>query len=268
MIENIWFDGRARRVETIKGTPGQPLVVILPSYTTTIDRMKALVAPEKFGDWNICIPEALPRLLPRWNDSPYPKVATGVDDVGFIEEMIKRALTLTKANAQRVFLIGFSNGSFMINRLYHEAVSLRIRAAVCVSGALPTGFTGPNQLTGVGSWTCRPHSMLMINGTEDDNAHYDGEPYVMTVPQTALYWKDHLVPNGTYTNSTLLDATADGTTVTAEKWVGEEGEVQLMTIVGGGHYWPGSTKNVVTGTGKVCMDFDATLVARDWFALR
>ncbi len=229
-------------------------MVILHSAYTTIEKMVALVSPSKFRDWSVVIPEALPAALPRWMENPV--TTPGEVDVEFIDYVVARAVVQTKADPNRIFVMGFSSGAFMAMRLLHENVGARFRGAACVAGALLNVYTRPE-------WSAYPTPMLLINGTADMNTPYNGQYGLLSVPETLLYWAKKQDAQTIPVITTLPNTSADGTTVTKTSYAGT---VELYAINNGGHYWPGSAKNLVTGPGEVCMDIDATMVIRDFFS--
>ena len=91
-----------------------------------------------------------------------------VDDVGFLEALIAQQRQKYGIAADRVFIVGFSNGAFMAQRFASERPGL-VRAVV--SGAGTIGTTGAN---GKQLQPTTPVPMLLTHGTKDVRVAYSG----------------------------------------------------------------------------------------------
>jgi len=155
---------------------------------------------------------------------------TNADDLGFITTMVAAIEHAIPVNAARVYATGISNGGIMS---YDLACHTTIFAAI-----------GPDSATQLG--TCpapAPVSVIAIHGTADKNIPYngglgdgpgqiDGPP----VPAVNASWRstDHCAPPVSTTVATV-------TTSIASCPAGRT--VELVTIAGAGHQWPGGTEN-------------------------
>jgi polyhydroxybutyrate depolymerase len=91
-----------------------------------------------------------------------------VDDVGFLQALITQAVAEAGADAQRVVLVGFSNGAMMASRFACEA-GTSLAAVALASGA------GPEDL----NTRCKPAGPLpvaVVFGTGDSVVPYHGGP--------------------------------------------------------------------------------------------
>jgi polyhydroxybutyrate depolymerase len=153
--------------------------------------------------------------------------ATGVDDIAFIAAMVRDIQGLTPVDPARIYATGISNGGMLAYRL---ACDTNVFAAI-----------GPDSATQLGSCPSpAPISILHIHGTADQNipynggegqgvAHIDGP----AVPALVASWRsaDGCGPPGVSTAGVVTTSTAtcpDGRSV------------ELITIAGAGHQWPGS----------------------------
>lgn len=150
---------------------------------------------------------------------------TGVDDVGFVADLVDSLLAEYCVDPKRVFATGFSNGGFLSHRLACE-LSNKIAAVASVSGVM-------------GVQTCAPPRavpVLQIHGTSDPVVPYNGNALLgyPSVDTTIGGWVSR---NGcgakrevSRTGSTHCDA-----------WDGcrDAGDVELCTVDGGDHGWPG-----------------------------
>ncbi|MDX1964779.1 MAG: PHB depolymerase family esterase [Pirellulales bacterium] len=161
----------------------------------------------------------------------------GVDDVGFISNLLTDLEQLIPLDHERIYISGMSNGAMMAYRLANE-LSLRIAAIAAVAGPMAIRQVAP-QL---------PVSVIHIHGDQDEFTPFLGgngprsvtRTQHLSVPETISAW---VVANGCPAlpaKTTLRPIVDDGTVVElAEYGPGRDGaEVHLYTILGGGHTWP------------------------------
>lgn len=257
--EQVVYDNLSRRVLSYPaGAIDKPLIIILHSYTTTVDKMATLVGINKLTGFNIVLPQAEKDEfdLVRWNDSPLPGYATAVDDVGFIAYVIARA-KMAMSTSDKVFLVGHSNGSFMIHRYLHQLGGWGIAGAAMVAGALLNTYTTDMR------WHINEAvPTMMFNGTADTRVAYNGSMGVQSVPDTAEYYAavngyDRFPYSTKMPNKDIWDATTTTRHVYGLNSV-------LYTIERGGHTWPGSAYNPVN-LGKTSQDIDASVLIKEFF---
>ena len=152
---------------------------------------------------------------------------TNADDIGFVTAMVSAIERQLPVDAHRVYATGISNGGIMA---YTLACHTTIFAAI-----------GPDSATELGGCPApAPLSVIHIHGTADKNipyqggegdgvAHIDGPP----VPSLNARWRgiDHCAAPATKITGVVTTSTAacpDGRTV------------ELITIAGAGHQWPGA----------------------------
>ncbi|GAA1984848.1 PHB depolymerase family esterase [Catenulispora subtropica] len=181
----------------------------------------------------------------------------GTDDVAFITAAVRAVEAEVPIDPGRVYATGISNGGIMAYRL---ACDSDLFAAI-----------GPDSATQLGPCPApKPLSVLHIHGSADTRirynggegdgtAHIDGPP----VPTVIADWRttDACAPptvavSGPVTTSAA--ACADGRAV------------QLITIAGAGHQWPGSPRRpgleALLGTDAPSTALDATDVFWQFFA--
>jgi polyhydroxybutyrate depolymerase len=152
---------------------------------------------------------------------------TGADDIGFITAMVSAIEHALPVSPRRVYATGISNGGIMA---YTLACHTTIFAAI-----------GPDSATELGS--CRapaPVSVIHIHGTADRNIPYnggqgDGVAHIdgPAIPALNASWRhiDHCAAPAVRTIGAVTTSTAGcpaGRTV------------ELITIAGAGHQWPGA----------------------------
>lgn len=224
-----------------------------------------------FGTWNSdeeCCGEAL---------------ASGVDDVAFIDQLIDELGARYEGDVERVFVTGLSNGGDMTHRLGCE-LSARVDAIAPVGAPRVIGSCAPT----------RPVPTMIVHGTEDPCALYDGGAVCggcfsraladlngdtadagdhfscMGARDVAAAWQARNECAGGASQVTFQRGDAS-----CETWCPGR-EVTLCTIVGGGHSYPGSTPGCSAGTklcdavsaatGPISADMDAAAEIGKFFA--
>jgi polyhydroxybutyrate depolymerase len=154
-----------------------------------------------------------------------------VDDVGFVRAMAADVQSLVNIDAKRIYAAGMSNGAMLSQRLACEASDL-FAAVAPVAGTLNVASCSPTQ----------PISVIEFHGTGDEHVPYEGgygpkslvHVDFASVQKSVGFW-------------TQLDGcssqpqTNSFDDIQHEVWTGCSGStsVELYTILGGGHSWPG-----------------------------
>jgi polyhydroxybutyrate depolymerase len=185
----------------------------------------------------------------------------GVDDVGFVGELIADVSAGDSVDARRVFAAGVSNGAMLAYRIACESPGL-LAAIGTVAGTMVCECPRPG-----------PVSLLHIHGLEDRNVPFWGgagpkaadRRQRPSVPSVIQFWR----AGGGCGRPTVVD---EGQ-VRRESALGQGGiEVCLITLAGVGHVWPGSRppssrvaamlnldppSNVIDATGELWSFFAA-----------
>jgi polyhydroxybutyrate depolymerase len=149
-----------------------------------------------------------------------------IDDVGFITAMIGRISAALSIDKSRVYATGMSNGGIMS---YALACKSAVFAAI-----------GPNAATQLDPCTTpHPTSVIHIHGTADRLVPYNGGQGWSTVNGPSItdlnaFWRnvDQCGPPDITTNAPITTSTAK---------CADDRSVELITIDGGRHKWPGGT---------------------------
>ena len=215
------------------------------------------------------VPE-ITRPVARWD--------TGLNgtDVGWIAALIDETEQTTCIDTLRVYVTGLSNGAMMTSTLACTLAD-RIAAVAAVAGVRSPTDCAPK----------RPIPVLAIHGTDDPFLAYKGGygPKVAGLP----------APDGKGTIGSGLLATGDdakpvpdmmaewakrngcadtataitiGTDITATTWACSSGaDVELYTVQGGGHAWPGSavSATVADTVGRTTMTITANEIIWTFF---
>ena len=161
----------------------------------------------------------------------------GVDDVKRLRDLLEANLSNASIDPQRVFVIGYSNGGFMAQRLACD-VGDRIAGVISVAGAAPGSEVPCAQHT--------PLTFLEIHGDADPIVHYAGGTVFdrsdvtahVSAPETAQYWARQLACEGELhdVRTSDLEPYLPDRETRVQRFEGCRGAVELWTVKGGGHY--------------------------------
>jgi polyhydroxybutyrate depolymerase len=156
-----------------------------------------------------------------------------IDDVAFVRAILEDLASVVNVDPPRVFATGSSNGAMLSYRLACE-LSDRIAAIAASAGpmALPDSACNPT----------RPVPVLHFHGLADEYAPFNGGPSKYepagvrrSVPGTIAFW----VRRNGCTDETDSYTQGSATCITHPN-CRDAAEVELCTIEGMGHQWPGS----------------------------
>ncbi len=179
-----------------------------------------------------------------WNATPEccDFEASGIDDVGYLTQLIQEASARFSIDPKRIYLMGHSNGGFMSYRMACESNGL-IAGIISIAGAT---FKTPEQCL-----RPFPLKVLQIHGDKDDVVPY-GENESFPSPSFSVQaWKQQMQCQSTIELKSALDLTQDilPDTDTRETdtllWDNclDGAKVGLWTIRGGSHspsFYPAS----------------------------
>jgi polyhydroxybutyrate depolymerase len=184
-----------------------------------------------------------------------------VDDIGYLAAVLDDLQASFAIDANRVFVTGFSNGASMTFRVGVELAD-RVAAIAPVSGHLCLKDPQP----------ARPLSMLYIIGLADPLNPMDGGP--TRTPWGAPRQKPPVMTS-ILTWVRLIEASdqhevlhlADGVKRVRYGPGKSRCEVQLCTIEGQGHEWPGARRTLPSIiSGPQTNKLNATQAVWDFFA--
>jgi polyhydroxybutyrate depolymerase len=262
----IDVDTRARHYELFVpvDTPNLPLVIALHGAGSTgkqmerFTRFDEVAASEQFV---VVYPDGIDH---HWNDGR-GAVNTGVDDVAFIASLIDELATTHAIDRTRVYVTGASNGAMMTYRLGCDLAD-RIAGIAPVIGNLPAAITcAPSA----------PLSVLAINGTDDPLVPYGGGAVARnrgsvlsaTLSTAAFAQAAGCSAAEPTINEPDVDH-GDGSRTRRTRYACPAPvEVELITLDGAGHTWPGGPQYLprflVGGTSR---DFDGAERIWEFFA--
>ncbi len=271
----ILHDGVERRFRLYipaKMVTPTPLLLVLHGGSGTITSVVRVTRAgfhelaEEHG-FIVVYPEGLHRF---WNDGrPIRGRYSDADDVGFIDAMIEQIASQYPLDRRRIFSTGISNGGHMSYRLACELSDQ-------IAGIAPVAALLPGHLVE----TCapvRPVGVLIMAGTDDPLVPYGGGDVqvgrarrgaVLSAQETARFWAAANHCDAEPLTTLLPDADPDdGTRIRHTVYNGGDAPVELYTVEGGGHTWPGGWQYLPARiVGKTSREIDACRVIWDFFA--
>jgi polyhydroxybutyrate depolymerase len=226
------------------GTTPHPLIVNLHGFTSTIEQQNLFSGlPEAAGErgYILITPQAAPATLsvggedisaPYWNlDVDGAASVTGAqDDVGFIARLIDSTAEELCVDDTRIYVTGNSNGAGMAATLACELPG-QLAAIAPVSGinlAVPCD-------------SLDAASVIAFHGDTDPLVPYDGGSAAnveIDNPSVESRTREFADAAGCAPDPVITEPFED---IEARRWTGCQGDtaVELYTVLGGGHTWPG-----------------------------
>lgn len=193
---------------------------------------------------------------PGWNSGINPEMGLTVDDVAFVRQLIGALSKGLWVDTSRVYATGLSNGAAMSNRLAADLPDLLAGVAI-VAGSI--GIRQPDGSVARIPEARGPIPVLMIHGLKDPNVLYDGglgggqlQLDALPVSDQVNFWTE---ADGC-TGSPLKATSADGNVITEDyQGCAAGSEVELITIVNGGHEWPTAQGHTHFSASDAIWDF-------------
>jgi len=237
--QTITVDGRARtyllHVPAAPTSPAPLVVMLHGGFGTGAQAEKSYHWDEQadLDHFVVAYPDGVDRAWNTGGGCCGRPAANNIDDVAFLTGMIATIQRQIPIDPHRIYATGISNGAIMA---YTLACHTTLLAAI-----------GPDSGTQLGDCPSpTPLSVIHIHGTADQNipynggtgsgvAHIDGPP----IPQVNAYWRqtDACTSPQTSTNGAVTTSIASCPDARA---------VELITIAGAGHQWPGATSDPLT----------------------
>jgi polyhydroxybutyrate depolymerase len=180
-----------------------------------------------------------------------------IDDVGFIRALIDSLSARYPVDAKRVYVVGHSNGGVLAHHIASDLAS-RIAAAAVVAGAIGVR-AGDGSVARV-EIPRAPVPMMIIHGDADDVVPYaaitpsgrGSRP--IPAPDAARFWAR---ANECAVIEPQRDTIATGR-VLRDRWESRcRAPVIFLTVRGGGHGWPLTSRGAVIDATDAIWDFFA-----------
>ncbi|MCB1700668.1 MAG: hypothetical protein H6985_19520 [Pseudomonadales bacterium] len=182
----------------------------------------------------------------------------GIDDVGFVRDMINKLEQDYCVDSRRIYATGFSNGAMLSHRLACE-LSDKIAAVAPVSGVIMVKDCKPQ----------RPMAIMEFHGTDDPRSLWEGG---LGAKDPSKGVRDSIpVTLNKLTTRYHCSSEAQNTfkkgSVSCDTYGGcDGGEVSFCTIGGGGHQWPGGEGVWEGKLGPVNRDISASEMMWEFFS--
>ncbi|MEZ4225276.1 MAG: PHB depolymerase family esterase [Polyangiaceae bacterium] len=230
-----------------------PLVLVFHGYTesaTAIENISQMTPVAEKAGVIVVYPQGI---LNAWNAGKCCGVASTSNrpDVQFVVDLLDSLEQQLCIDKKRIYAAGFSNGGMLSNRLACE-LSTRFAAIGPVAGPLAIDACAPQ----------RPMPMIEFHGTGDFVVPYDGGGLsgAKSVKENVDFWQK----NAWCTDGTPGETYKKGDVTCASYSQCKEGAaVELCTVEGGGHQWPGG-KSAGPG-GKLTQDVNGSQRMLDFF---
>ena len=189
----------------------------------------------------------------------YWNVARGAADVSFLGELLTALEEQLCIDPARVYSTGISNGALMSSRLACD-LSDRIAAVAPVAGV-----SFPNACT-----PARPVPVVAFHGMADSIVPFEGGPIgiaalrsfiAQPVRESVAKWADH---NGCAA-APREEQVSEHVTLVSHEQCTEGATVELYSVDGGGHTWPGAAVDVAA-LGATTREISATDLHWEFFA--
>jgi len=235
---------RLRLPDTLQAGERVPLLLVLHGFGVSSTLLIAKSGLNRVADqkkFAYLAPEGARDSLgrPFWNagKSCCDLDHRAIDDVKRLRELLEANLSNASVDPKRVFVIGYSNGGFMAQRLACD-VGDRIAGLVSVAGAAPSAEVPCTQHTSL--------AVLDIHGDADPIVHYAGgtvfdrtdvEAHASAL-DTTKYWAQRLSCSSTLRTLSSIDLEpyVPERETTVQGYDDCRGAVELWTVRGGGHY--------------------------------
>lgn len=196
-----------------------------------------------------------------------PADKQGVDDVGFLTALVDHFIEKFGVDRRRVYAAGMSNGAMMSYRLACERAD-RFAAIAPVAAQM-------GQKLAERCAPSRPVPVISFVGTEDPMVPFAGGPVsgdrgpVLSAVETRAKWAAFAGCEGEPKVSQEPDPEPGDSTRVRREAHGpcrEGAEVVFYVVEGGGHAWPGGTRNLRQWlVGRTTQDIDASSTAWEFF---
>ncbi|MBT0667415.1 esterase [Novosphingobium profundi] len=248
-VEHIAFQGRDRtftvhQPDTAPPPGGFPVILAFHGGGMQGAQMAKLTHLDRTADTHGFIAVYPDGIDKHWNDGR-TTIRNPQDDVGFVKALLAKLAAQSAVDPRRIYATGISNGALFAERLGCDLAS-QISGIAPVAGTLPVDTTPKCH-------PARPVAVLQIDGTRDPIMPFEGGSVadfggrgeggnVLSVTETLAFWRAHNGCGAPVRPETLaMNARFDRTRIVRTRSQGcpRMAPVELLTVVNGGHTWPG-----------------------------
>jgi polyhydroxybutyrate depolymerase len=230
--------------------PAAPLVLAFHGVGQTSEQMKAQSGLDQMADAAGFIVVYLEAAMGAW-DVFESLTFLGLDELGYVREVIERVDRAEVIDRERVIAVGLSNGGVFAQQLGCK-LSGELAGFVAVAASMP-------KLMAESCNPTDPISALYVLGTADTFFPVTGGSALLSVDATLQQWAASNGCDGARERAAWPDVADDGTRAWWSRYRSCDGgtQVWLDSIVGGGHAWPGSLVPAPQAFGPTSRDISA-----------
>ncbi|MBX3067235.1 MAG: hypothetical protein KF844_01125 [Cryobacterium sp.] len=267
---SMLWDGQERtyRVFVPRNLPeSAPLVVMLHGGGGSGEQAEKSYGWDRLAQsqgFVVAYPDGLGEVIPAWNvDGPNgsdPNCCgqsgrTGVDDVGFVSQVVKTIQSKLSIDPNRIYAAGMSNGAILS---YTLACETDIFAAIGpTSGTMLTSCDNPS-----------PVSVIHIHGLQDTNIPFDGSKGEGVASIDGPPVEDVISAWRSTDQCDSPTTSSHGVVTTSIATCPDGRAVELITIADAEHGWPGAPLKPDRPSGvkhQPSQALDATQTIWDFF---
>ncbi len=188
-----------------------------------------------------------------WNvGKGFGRKAQDVDDLAFMEALVRKLRAEHPIDPRRLYAMGFSNGAQMV-----PLMTCNLRSSIAAGAMVAHTLNIPCQLP-------RPVPMAIVHGAKDPMAPFDGggEHALASHAYTVDFFRQ---ANGALTAE---EKVVDLPTIRCTAYTAEAGAGEVLDCVGyeDGHTWPGARDFMPELFGKTNREVDANQLFFQFFA--
>ncbi len=230
--------------------PAAPVVLAFHGFGQNGDLFRELSGLDQAAEEGGFIVVYLEAAMGAWDVFETNKFL-GLDELAYVREVIRRITKGYVTDTRRIIAVGLSNGGVMAQQVGCR-LSDRIAGVVSVAASMP-------RLMSEDCFPDWPISTLYVLGTADTFFPVAGSGALLSVDSTMQVWARAANCSGQRNRSAPLDREDDGTVVYRSTWrpCRDGARVELDSIVGGGHAWPGGTRPAPTSFGPTSREISA-----------
>jgi polyhydroxybutyrate depolymerase len=192
----------------------------------------------------------------------------GIDDIGFLNLLIDKAVQKFSADPKQIFMVGHSNGGMLAFR-YAAEQGARLAGVAAVSAPINSAASDQKTFPTL-PVPQAPLPVCIIHGVDDESVPFtggtrpgesDGRKYTAAADAVA-YWRKS---NGC--SDAVKERSWHGTRVKQSLWQNctNDTSVVLYAIKKWGHAWPGPKVSAMLDQQEKQLDFDAAQVIWNFF---
>lgn len=189
-----------------------------------------------------------------------------MDDLGFVERLIKDIINKTNVDTNRIYAAGFSQGGMLSYRL---ACDPNLSAKIAAIATVGATMTVPHEQC----HASRPMSVISFHGAKDPIILYEGG-ISSKIPRNDRIARDGVEEGLMYwiklsgLDTKPVASGSRGAADMRQYGPNEQGqEIVSWVLQDGGHTWPGGTMNLPEWLmGPINRDIDASTLIWDFFS--